>query len=595
MKVTDEQVLDCLKDYRAESSDASEVRLRINERNRGAFWNEQDWSDKSPGQSREFLPKTASALEHFIAFVRQGLAKYGDRLTIERNDSGIDSQYLSSMLDYYLRRVVGADGKRHDVSTIVGDLVHQMLLESLGILKIHVAPATRYVPDVMSGAMTKRQSLEFICELVPSESIGLDPTGRETYFIHTYLQDWYRLKDSGVYPAERLNKVTGSWSEDEVEDRRTARHRGSGEYSVSTRRRQVLVEEIWGTFLDNDGNVIAGNSMATVANEKEVILPARQNPAWDGEPPFIVGSLLRVPHSVFHRALFDNVVELNQVLNEVFNLSIDGAIGSVWGVRQVRSSYLANPEDAAGDIRQNTTLEVKSDLPPGQKVVENVAMGTLPPEALRIFELTSQEMNDASLTNDLKLASLSGRRPLATEVVEASQSYSTTLDRLIEDIDTECFTPAVRKLWMLLVQHLDKIDDQELTEALGDEMALAQIRALTPHERYNKLGRVKFSPTGVSALSTRSRAVQKMLSLIEVVNGKDWLLQPFLKEYSPAKIINQMVRLSGIDPQTIQSDVDEQPQMAVAQPGIGASALERILGQGPTNQTPLPEGIESET
>jgi hypothetical protein len=122
------------------------------------------------------------------------------------------------------------------------------------------------------------------------------------------------------------------------------------------------------------------------------------NPFWHGESPFIACPIIRVPFSVWHKAVFDHASNLNLAINEIFNLMIDGGIASVWGTKQIRSDMLVNPEQITDGVPQGITLDIKNEVPWGQKVMDNLTEGQVPNDAMAMFESLSREFEAAALT-----------------------------------------------------------------------------------------------------------------------------------------------------------------------------------------------------
>ena len=55
--MSDDEVLRAVQAYKQEADDARRSRLALNERNWLAYYGQQDFSGKLPGQSREVIPK----------------------------------------------------------------------------------------------------------------------------------------------------------------------------------------------------------------------------------------------------------------------------------------------------------------------------------------------------------------------------------------------------------------------------------------------------------------------------------------------------------------------------------------------------------
>jgi len=229
----------------------------------------------------------------------------------------------------------------------------------------------------------------------------------------------------------------------------------------------VVVDEFWGTLLNEDGTVAHERVMCSVANEKYLIRPVEKFPFWHGESPFVKIPFIRKPFSVWHKALYDDVVGLNLAINELFNLMLDGGIASVWGIKQLRMDYLEDPRQVSGGIPQGKTLAIREDAPDGAKVLEQVTEGNVPTDALAMFNLLDREHNAAAKTNDIKLGNLPSRQVKATEVLESSQASDAVLDSITGDVEVG-ISKVLRKAFLTIMQNADDllVDSNKLAQTL---------------------------------------------------------------------------------------------------------------------------------
>ena len=70
-KLEERQLIDAMLAMRQEAADAKADRMDQNKSNWEIFHLKQDWSYKRKGQSKEFLPKTAMAVEQIASFLQQ--------------------------------------------------------------------------------------------------------------------------------------------------------------------------------------------------------------------------------------------------------------------------------------------------------------------------------------------------------------------------------------------------------------------------------------------------------------------------------------------------------------------------------------------
>ena len=566
-----ELVLTAVRECRREAGEARRDRLKRNKRNWDVYHARQDWSYKQEGQSIEFLPKMAMAAEQMAAFVKRALVQFGDWFSVEysQDKAVLTPEQCRTLLRRFLERVYVARNQTANISTIMSDAVKQGLHESLIILKVHGTYMTERTFKVEPGAAIigeedKLKSVEtevwrLRIDLIPGEDFYQDPTGRNLYRIHRVERDYFDvLADAkrGLYDRKAVEEL-GDVMERDFQEKRQAVHRGQNEATPPQFRRRVLLDEFWGTILGPDGEPVAENIVCTVANDKVVIRKPEPYPFWHGEDPFVVAPIVRVPHSTLHKALFDHAASLNLAINEIFNLILDGAISSVWGVRQVREDALADPRQISNGVPQNATLLLADGAPPDIKAVEAVVTGRVPAEAVGMLNLVDRELQNAELTNDTRLGNLPPRAVKATEIVETQQSQAVVLDAFAGDIEHEIMEPMLRKCWFCILQYMDDLPAQDLVEALGVKAAysLANMSAAKRFAAYS--GTFRFRVLGLSGTLARSRDFQKLMALMQGVAGNPILMEAFMRRISADKTLDFVMKSLNINPESLQPTDEE--------------------------------------
>jgi len=481
----DADIIKAVYECKREAEDARRDRMRMNERNRAAFHGRQDWSHKQAGQSMEFLPKTASSVEQFSAFIKRGLTQFGDWFSVDMpEDVDLSSDDVRELLKSYLNVMPAGYNKTTSAALVLSDAAKVGLMESLIIIKVHgelVERPRRY------GKKFKAWRLRW--DLIPTEDYYPDPTGRGLYEIHRVERDLFdvqRLADQGIYDKSEVMRLVTDQTRQEQEARNRKSERREDVAATPTWRKRVVLDEFWGTLLNDDGSVRETNIVCTVANDRYLIRKPTANPWWHNESPFVVSPLFRDPFTVWHRALYDQAVPLNEAMNELFNLMLDGGLAAVWGIKELRQSYLEDERQVAEGIPQGTTLLVNENAPPGQQVLTQVSTGTIPAEALAMFNIVDKEFNAASLTNEIKLGMLPSKQVKATEITEASQNQAITLDALISDLEF-AIADLLRKSWMVIMQNADDLEVAQVDSAAGRRQALALAR-MSDKERYALYG-----------------------------------------------------------------------------------------------------------
>lgn len=566
---------------RRESHDAMKDRLAQNRRNRDANLGRQDFSHKVKGQSREFLPKVHMAAEQFSAFIKRALTQFGRWYQVDtRSDipnPPLREEQLGAMLDHFLKNIYAGNGHFTSLPTILSDGVKLALFESMIITKTHgelchqrrmyVEPG-EVLTDPETGA--EQQGEERIAtkdlwpwklrvDLIRPDNYFPDPSGRGLYEIHETERDLYEIVDmaeQGIYDPAIVTMIHEDFlNEEEAQKERDAR--GQKHSSPPPGRKRVRLREYWGHVLNTDGLIEFRNIVMTVANEKYLIRPPEPNPFWHGMSPFNAVPLIRVPLSVHHVALYDDAVKINLLMNEMYNLIIDGGLAAVWGVRQIRLDELEYPEEVSGGIGQGATLSVKSSLPHGQKVLEQVSEGQVPQDAFAVFEMIGREFTQACLTNDIKLGSLPSREVTATEVNDASASQATTLDAICSDVENELLVRLLTKILLTILQHMEWIDAHEMVQAIGP-VATYKIGVMSTAQRYAAFSSAySFEVHGLSAVMTRARDFQRLMALLQAVFSNPLLLQEFMKKASGSKLLDTMMKMLNINPESVEITPEE--------------------------------------
>jgi hypothetical protein len=304
-----------------------------------------------------------------------------------------------------------------------------------------------------------------------------------------------------------------------------------------------------------------------------------------------VAPIIRVPESVWHKALYDHGSDLNIAINELFNLILDGGLAAVWGIKQLRLEDLEDPGQVAGGVRQGVTLGVKQTLPHNAKVLETVSTGNVPADAMAVYEALNREFNNAVLTNEMKVGQLPPRRVLATEVIEVTQSQAVTLDGIIGDIETCAIKPLLRKAWLTLLQNADDIPEHTWNSIIDARVAMLIMRA-SPEERYALFSeKSQFKVFGLSQTLARAQDFQKAISLMQVTMMNPILARAFIMRYSGDKHLRKLMQYLNINPDDMEKDQDEIAQ--VQQEVQETAAIGQAMGATGQGGAAAPAGTES--
>jgi len=590
-------VLNAIRVFKDEARRSRITRLKRNRENRHAYMGIQDWDHKNKGQSREFLPKTPVAVEQFTGFIKRALTQFGAYYDVELgrdSKSPISGESIRRLMDIFLNKLLVEDNKESSFPVLLTDALKSASLESLVILKVHgnMKKDRRFFAEEgqpILGAQPQEAKLKteevdrwhLRIDLVRTEDYYPDPTGAGLYEIHSTERDLYYLKDrarEGIYDAAAVAMIEADFKREEEEERREF-ELGQDEFVKPSFRKRVVIDEFWGNILDTDGNVVHRNVFCAMANDKFLIRKPTPNPFWHQESPFVVAPLIRVPHSTWHKALFDHAVQINYAMNELFNLIIDGGISSVWGIKQLRIDDLEDPRQVSDGIAQGDTLSVKGTMPPGTKVLETISQGEVPGDSMAVLEMLSREFAASALSNELKLGSLPGKDVLATEIVEQSQSQAVTMDGIVGDIERELIAKGLRKIWLTILQNMDDVSSADIVNAIGLQAAF-KMSQMSKAERFATFANdVAFKVNGLTAVLAKTRDFQKLMALLQAVSTNPIMLQAFFRKYSPDRVLAQMMKTLSINPEQMKRDEEEMNRLE--QDIAGLPQFQELTGQQP--------------
>lgn len=575
-------VINAINAFYVEARDAKMDRTWKNRQNRDVYLGRQDFSGKMEGQSTEFLPKVPVAVEQMVYFFKKALVDFGDwfSVDVDSNISGIITGHeIAAVLKVFLANLYSGNNILENIETKIADGTKLALLESLMIFKVHgcMMPTRRFVAEPGDMELTKDNTPRYSknmkieedeewrlrIDLIPFEDYYPDPTGNGLYEIHDVERDLHEViakAEEGMYDKAEVNKLIDMDYAKPMDEARQPEAMNQPQTGKPSFRKRVHIREFWGTLLNPDGTVAHRNVVAAVANNNYLIRPPEPNPFWHQQSPFVAGPLVRVPFSVWHKALYDDASSLNLAINELFNLMLDGGIAAVWGTRQVRLDDLEDPSQVSGGIPQGTTLAVKSTLPAGAKVVEQVTEGNVPQDAMAMFQFLNSEFTQAVLTTEIKMGQIPKKEVRATEVVEASQSQAVTLDGIAADMEANIIDKLLEKAWYTILQNADNFPADVLTGWMDKRTAL-QIMNASPAERFALFaGMAKFKSYGLSATLSRARDFQKMMAIQQAIQQNPWLLQEAMRKFSAGKTLDTIYRTMNFNPAQINKSKEELEQ-----------------------------------
>lgn len=570
----DSDIINCLSNYRNESETAKSDRMDRNKLNFQAYHLKQDFSHKLKGQSKEFLPKVATAVEQNAKIIQQGLLDIGAWFKVDSQE-GIDPDMLKikpSTIYRLLDRQLQKDG----FVKKIGDAVKLGMLGGLIIAKV----TGKYVnkPKFVSKKTMKNgkyfntlekmedKAWQLDIRLIRQEDFHIDPSGNGLYEFEDMEMDLHAVKalaegKDAIYDMNVVKELSGSMDNAGYDQSQNKANETGQNISQGGFRRKVKITEIWGTLLDNNGDVCHENIVCTVANDRFVIQQPTPNPFWHQESPYVKASLLSVPHAVWPKAIMDAATALNFSANEIFNLLLDSGITSVHGIKQIRKDWLEDASQVANGVEQGATLAVNGSCPPGMKVLESVFTGSQPSEAMNMLNVVNQEGAAAMFTNEIRSGGADMKNTRATAIVENSQALTNMSTGMIKNLEGDensgLMTQILAKSWKVIAQNMDDMNSKEVEALLGKKLA-ESLMAMGKEEIFaDTVQSCKFKAFGVSAVMNKMKEFTKLSAMLQIVFSNPALTEAFMKKYSITKMLTEILRALDIDTFKIEADEDE--------------------------------------
>jgi hypothetical protein len=591
------EVIQAVNLARRRSWQARWSRFNLNRENWNFYHGRQDFSHKMKHQSKEFLPDFPMAIEQIAGTIERSLVDFQDWFDIESfsptQDQILEPATMRKLLSFFLSRLyVPGDQPEtaYNFATLMGEAVKMGLLEATINLKVYAIETQqeRYaleqgtrllemphpnIPGVMLPYEEPYQTVQRVIvpqirlaiDLIPWEDFFPDPTGENRYTIHEVTRSLDQLSANPRYKQEVVQRLQHNryWGGSSTAGTQPEyeRRRRSGQDYIETESYSPRIRETWGDVVrQSDGKVLLRNVLVTTAGDDELLSDPMPNPNWSGRRPFVSAPLIRVPLSSVHKAIADHAVPMARAQNEMMNLMIDGGLAAVWGIRQVRSDLLENPEEITDGIPQGYTGELKSGVPQSEKFLERVDDGAEPQYGVDILNRLSAAFQVATALPELSRGVLPPRQVKATEIEHAAAASQGLYGVISARLEDTVIQPTLELCWQTLWQYVDDFTEPELVGLLGARRALA-LQTMTQAQRFVTLTQgLRFKVRGLRSLATRQQDFAKAQAFLQTIGVNPALMQAFDLKYDILKFIDMLVKGLNIDPTTIEKDPDTGPR-----------------------------------
>jgi hypothetical protein len=620
-------LLEAIDTYRQMSQSARQTRAGHNRENWDFYHGRQDWSHKMKHQSKDFMPDFPMAMERIALTFAQPFAEtedWFDVVNVGIGPAAFDPISERRILQFYLNRLF-APGDAVDTarpfSLVMYDAAKMASLEAIACFKVYAKLCNRFQYMLESGNAAAEAhvyesdyssldvvvqkvevpTLRLAIDLIPWEDYFPDPTGHGLFDIHEKSVTLSQLRDNPDYDTDVIDELAQSrggsgtvlGTTPEFEKRRRSDQDDAGNLAALPR-----IRECWGDIVDlRDGKMLRRNSLCTTTTGKRFLRPPVDHPMWHGRRIFVPIPLLPVPLSENHKAIADHAVPVARAMNELDNLMLDGAIGGVWGIRQVRSELLENPEEIDDGIPQGYTGKLKDGAPEGAKFLERIDdKGGVPAEAASMMVQKQTQFQTATALPDTAQGNLPKKDVTATETALVSQASQGLFGGLATFVEKR-LNGVLELAWLTLWQYADDFMEPEIVQIIGPERALV-LQSMSAAERFVMMAQsVRFDIKGLRQLAQSQEVFARLTTFLQSLGVNPALLMAFDSKYDVVPYLEDMMRAARLQPEKYEKKPGQgysiDPVAAgVPQPDAGPAPAGGIASaQTPGDGTPgAPQG-----
>jgi len=550
--IPEQDIVDALAGYKREAQEARRggpnARDQVWEDNWDLYWGRMDYSDKADWQSTEVMPEAPQYVDRWSAAMREALNQGGpwfEPVDPADPDSEL-TPHIRRFMDYLLARCGRTpDGHPTDFSSVFEDMMKIATIMQIGA-------TVTWRNDSQTGGYVA-------VDVADPRRIWVDHTGRGLYRLRQYELDMHqlvamgRLVDGQGQPLYNMQAIQNLQAQ-EAERLREERLRSSGHtQETPSGRRPVKIDEWLATVILPDGRVAAENSLIMVANDRHIIRGPEPNPFWHGRDWTVTAPLISVPLSVYGRSYMEDWSSVARSYIELTNLILDGTYTSTLRAFACVPENLEDPTQLNEGITPNKMLELQEGSD-ARHFMSSIDLGQLPPESVTVWQALKAEMREGAKLSEISLGQLPPKGDItATEVGAVQQSSSSLIRSMARTVEGRGLEPTLTLVWQTGLQHTD-FQDAEVRQELGEETAYMLNVRRQEFRRRN----IRFRVRGISALVDRQTKLKALLAALNTISTSPILLKEFLQMYSPRQLMDELMRLYGVDGETLKPSRQEQ-------------------------------------
>lgn len=607
LEIQRKKVVDFIKYCSQESKQNEKIPRRAqNKKNWQYFHGDIDWSHKTEEDQKIHLHKVGIAAERIRSKFKQNLMNYAKWLSIDR-------EYALKNIDLLLtedtaKNLLIRQLEKADAKTAIADAVLLGAMEGRTTMSL----CSKYIPKMRfvskDGQLIKEEKK--IWQLL------LKPLGFENYLTDTFnideplftleefRTDYYLIfnRSSDEPSFDRPYRKSAVMSLQHFTERTEELQQKYAEGNTSKLdtnrfRKQVLIQNFYGTILNEKGEIFEWetengekypleNIFCVVGNEDALLIDPKRNPRFTSKPPYVSTDLLRSPGNG-HKAFMDAGTDLNQAMNELFSLMLDGAIRSAHNAIWYREDWIADKRTISGGIKAASAVPISENAPIGADPIGTIETGKVPQDAFIMLNTTERAFAENIISNQIDLSgNLPGKQLRATELVQASNSINDVFDSLAGDVEDKFIEPLLEECFYSIIEHLDEMDPDEVRACFGENQDKAEAFLQMPaKERFLQVsGIFQFKGKGLHGMMASAAKAQSALNLLNSLAANPLTLQNIEGEISLSKLTKIIIKGLGFDLEEVEPSLQEQKMIQMRQlVREQAVAMSENQGQGAQN------------
>lgn len=551
-EISASEIVQILQSYITEAEQSREGgtshRDDVWDHNWDVYWGRLAFSGKADWQATEIMPEAQQFVDRWSASIRQALIQPGTTYNVDipGDEERNLEQPVRKYMDYLLKRC----GKNSSRQLVAFPAVFEATMKTAAISAGSLS--VTWKDDEKPGRVA--------VENVDPREVWMDATGRGLYRIRrseidrNQLEEMAGQKDSDgndLFNDNEIELLRAQVNTEYEQNRESAS--GQTLSPKSSGRVSITIHEFLAVLLDATGKQIKEESLVVMANEQFIIRGPEPNPFWHKNDWLVYAPLIPIPFSVYGRSYMEVWSGVYIAFNDMTNLILDGTFTSVLNAFAAVPELLEDPTEIQEGFHPNKIFQVAQGNDP-KDFMKEIPLGSLPPEALSVWNGLKNELQEGANLNEIGLGQLADKSgTTATEINRTTQSSSSVIRSVARTIEENLLNPTFNLMFQTGLQHED-FTNKEVIQVLGEDVA----KMMGAQKKEFKDIGVTFDVTGISSAVARGQETRNLLGAMQTIGQNPEMTEAFKRKYSVEALTEEILRLFGVD----TTKLTETPRMA---------------------------------